>query len=66
MVLLMNNKEDIVRVLKKLVKYQYYYEQESLEIGGKIVKGDKALANIYKTLIDKEVENIENRGNSIA
>lgn len=52
-------------MLKKLVKYQYMYEQDALEIGGKAIKTEKELAKIYKSLIDKEVDEIENRENSL-
>jgi hypothetical protein len=61
----MNSKEDILDMLKKLVKYQYMYEQDALEIGGKAIKTEKELAKIYKNLIDKEVDEIENRENSL-
>lgn len=62
----MSSKEDILQVLKKLIKLQYLYEQEALEIGGKAIKTEKELAKIYKNLIDKEVEEIENREDSLA
>lgn len=62
----MSSKEDIVQVLKKLIKYQYLYEQEALEVGGKPVKSEKELAIIYKNLINKEVGEIEDRENSHA
>ncbi|SCJ87446.1 Uncharacterised protein [uncultured Clostridium sp.] len=65
-VLLMSSKEDVVQVLKKLIKYQYMYEQEALEVGGKPVKSEKELAKIYKEIINKEVDEIENRENSPA
>lgn len=66
MVLLVSSKEDIVQVLKKLIKLQYMYEQDALEIGGKGIKTEKELAKIYKSLIDKEVDEIENREDSLA
>lgn len=62
----MSSKEDIVQVLKKLIKLQYMYEQDALEIGGKGIKTEKELAKIYKSLIDKEVDEIENREDSLA
>ncbi len=65
-VLLMSSKEDVLQVLKKLIKYQYMYEQEALEVGGKPVKSEKELAQIYKNVINKEVDEIENRENSPA
>lgn len=61
----MNNKDDILEMLKKLVKYQYMYEQDALEIGEKTIKTEKDLARIYKKLIDKEVDKIENRENPL-
>lgn len=64
--LLVSSKEDIVQVLKKLIKLQYMYEQDALEIGGKGIKTEKELAKIYKSLIDKEVDEIENREDSLA
>ena len=42
------------------------YEQEALEVGGKPVKSEKELAQIYKNVINKEVDEIENRENSPA
>lgn len=65
-VLLMSSKEDVLQVLKKLIKYQYMYEQEALEVGGKPVKSEKELSQIYKNVINKEVDEIENRENSPA
>lgn len=62
----MSSKEDVLQVLKKLIKYQYMYEQEALEVGGKPVKSEKELAQIYKSVINKEVDEIENRENSPA
>lgn len=62
----MSSKEDILQVLKKLIKLQYMYEQDALEIGGKGIKSEKELAKIYKSLIEKEVDEIENRENSPA
>lgn len=62
----MSSKEDVVQVLKKLIKYQYMYEQEALEVGRKPVKSEKELAQIYKNVINKEVDEIENRENSPA
>ncbi|MBN1038821.1 hypothetical protein FDC35_16030 [Clostridium botulinum] len=61
----MNSKEDILAMLKKLVRCQYIYEQDALEIGGKQIKSEKELARLYKKLIDKEVDEIENRENSL-
>lgn len=62
----MSSKEDVLQVLKKLIKYQYMYEQEALEVGGKPVKSEKELSQIYKNVINKEVDEIENRENSPA
>ena len=62
----MSSKEDVLQVLKKLIKYQYMYEQEALEVGGKPVKSEKELAQIYKNVINKEVDEIENREKSPA
>ena len=44
----MSSKEDVLQVLKKLIKYQYMYEQEALEVGGKPVKSEKELVGIFK------------------
>lgn len=52
-------------VLKELVQHQYKYEQEALEVAGKIIKTEKDLAKIYKTIIDKEVDESENREDSL-
>lgn len=64
-VLLVSSKDDIVKVLTKLIKLQYMYEQDALEIGGKGIKTEKELSKIYKSLIEKEVDEIENREDSL-
>lgn len=60
------SKDNIVDLLKKLVKFQYMFEQDALEVAGKNVKTEKELAKIYKSLIEKEVEKIEDREDSLA
>lgn len=60
----MNNKEEILDILKKLIRLQYMYEQEALEVSGKTIKTEKELAKIYKNIINKEVEEIEDREDS--
>lgn len=64
--LLVSSKEEVLQVLKKLIKLQYMYEQDALEIGSKGIKTEKELAKIYKSIIEKEVDEIENRENSLA
>lgn len=62
----MSNKDDVIyNILKKLVRHQYDYEQEALEIGGKTIKTEKELAKIYKKIIDREVDENEDRENSL-
>lgn len=59
-----NSKEEILDILKKLIKLQYMYEQEALEINNKTIRTEKELAKIYKNIINKEVEEFEDREDS--
>lgn len=61
----MNKKELIISTIKNLTKLQYMYEQESLEVGGKVIKTEKDLARIYKQFIEKELERNEDREDNI-